>query len=169
MEQKAVAAETEVQAKERIFSKSSLIIVGVFLVLQLGAMSVFVLPKIIGGSEGSEQDAAVVRELDTIALIPLGRFEISKPTDPMQQSYTHVSVQIDLQVPVERAQEIEAKVNKLTAMFRELARMAFLDADARDLASENVSGVKNAIKTRVNQRLGEEVIKDVVFGDYRAY
>jgi flagellar basal body-associated protein FliL len=167
MEARAIA-EQEEQPKDKIFTKSSIIIVAVFLVLQLGAMTVFLVPKMFAGGK-AEKDQAAISELDKIALIPLGRFEISKPNDPMRQSYTHVSVQIDLQVPTERAQEIEGKVNKLSAIFRECARQAFLDADTRDLAGENVTGVKNAIKTRVNQRLGEDVVRDVVFGDYRAY
>lgn len=167
MEEKP-APEQEEQPKEKMISKSSLMIVAAFLLLQVVVLTLVFWSRLFGGGTGQVEVADSGNDLAQIALVSLGRFEITKPNDPLQQSFTRCRVTIDLQVQAERAAEVGATISKLEGKFREIARQAFLDADSRDLATENLANVKSAIKNRTNQMFGEEVIMDVIFGDFRA-
>ena len=130
-----------------------------FLVLNIAGIALIVAPKFFGKSDEAPVAAS---PLDNVAIIDLGRLEITKPIDPMQQTFMRCSATITLTVPADRAAEIEPRIRKFESIFKEQARKAFLDADPRDIATENLAGVKNAIKTRINEMLGEEAVLDVV-------
>jgi len=168
MEQKPAPEPQEQPKAPPLVSRTTLIIVSVFLALNIGVVAVLFLPKLFGAKteEAAEHSAS---PLDKVSVIELGKLDITKPIDPLQQNFMRCTVTVTLTVPAERAEEIEPKIKKFEALFKELARRAFLDADARDLSTENLAGVKNTIKTRINEMLGEEAVKDVVFGDFRPY
>jgi flagellar basal body-associated protein FliL len=164
------AQETQAQPvkKEAVVSKTTLMIVGVFLVLNMAMVGFFFYSKSAGQKE-EEKVAVEVSPLDKIAPIELGRLDITKAIDPIQQNFMRCSLTVTLIVPAEKLEEVEPKVKKFEATFKEIARKAFLDADPRDVSTENLAGVKNAIKTRSNELLGEEAVLEVVFGDFRPY
>ena len=170
MERKPQPQEPEVQPqkKEPVISKTMLVIIGVFLVINIAIIAVAFGPRIFG--EKKKEEAAVsVSPLDKISPIELGQLIIVKPIDPVQQTYMRCQVTVTLTVPAEKAPELEAKIKKFEAVFKEIARKAFLDADAKDVAAENLAGVKTTIKARVNALLGEDAVQEVVFGDFRPY
>lgn len=167
-QQQAQETQPEAVKKEPVVSKTTLMIVAGFLVLNMALIGVFFWSK-SAGQKGEETAVIEKSPLDKIAPIELGRLDIIKPLDPVQQTFTRVSVTVTLIVPVGKAEEVGPKVKKFEALFKEIARKAFLDADPRDVATETSPGVKNAIKTRCNELLGEEAIEEVVFGDYRPY
>ena len=168
MEQKPAPEPQEQPKAPPLVSRTTLIIVGVFLVLNIAVVSVLFLPKLFG-AKAEEKAALNASPLDKVSVVELGKLDITKPIDPLQQNFMRCTVTVTLTVASDRAAEIEPKIKKFDAIFKELARRAFLDADARDLSTENLAGVKNTIKTRINEMLGEEAVKDVVFGDFRPY
>jgi flagellar basal body-associated protein FliL len=161
-------SKQEAKPADNSFMKIGLIAGGVVGVAVIGVLLAIIVPRLSAGKAEKAPEAAT-NELDRIAVISLGRVEVSKANDPMQQSYTRVSVLIDLVVPADRSGDVGAEITRLASIFKESARQAFLDADSRDLATENVGGVKNAIKTRINEKLGQEVVKEVVFPEYKAF
>ena len=168
MEQRNPEPEPQPKKKESFLAKPTLIIVGAFLVLNAAVIAWFFLPKAFSGKK-EEAAETNVSPLDKISIVELGRLEITKPIDPLQQNFMRCTVTVTLTVSADRAMEIEPKIKKFEAIFKELARKAFLDADPRDLTNENLAGVKNTIKTRINEMLGGDAVKDVVFGDFRPY
>jgi hypothetical protein len=168
MEQKAPEpqqAQTPDKPKEPLVSKPVLIIVGSFLALNILFAAFVLWPKLAGGKD-EKKAAEPTSPLADLTMVELGRLEITKPIDPLQQNYMRVTVTIQLQIVASRAAEVEPRIKKFEGLFKEQARKAFRDADARDLASENLIGVKNAIKARVNEALGEDVVKDVICADF---
>lgn len=160
--------EPQQQKKEPIVSRTTLIIVAVFLVVNIGIIGVFFVPKFFGPKKEGEAPVNV-SPLDRISVIELGRLEITKPIDPLQQNFMRCSVTVTLIVPADRAAQLEAKIKKFEAKFKEISRRAFLDADPRDVSTENLAGVKNTIRTRINEMLGDDSVEEVVFGDFRPY
>jgi len=167
MEAKNPEPEQQAKPKEPAAGRSTLIIVGIFLILNAAVVGWFFISK--GMAQKEDEKAVEVSPLDKYAIIELGRLEITKPIDPLQQNFMRCSVTVTLHVAASKAEEVGPKIKKFEAYFKEQARKAFLDADARDLMTENVAGVKNTIKTRINEMLGEEAVLDVVFGDFRPY
>jgi len=159
----------EAKSTDSSFMKIGLIAGGVVGVAAIAVILAMVVPRLAASKAEKAPETSAAGELDKIAVVSLGRVEVSKANDPMQQSYTRVSVLIDLVVPADRSGEVGAEITRLASIFKESARQAFLDADARDLATENVGGVKNAIKTRINEKLGQEVVQEVVFPEYKAF
>jgi flagellar basal body-associated protein FliL len=170
MEQKPQPQEQEAQAqkKEPVISKTTLVIIAVFLLMNIGIIAVAFGPRIFGEKK-QEEEAVSTSPLDKITPVELGQLIIVKPIDPVQQSYMRCQVTVTLTILAEKAPEVEEKIRKFEAVFKEIARKAFLDADARDVASENLAGVKTTIKTRINALLGEDAVQEVVFGDFRPY
>jgi len=167
MEQRPQESEPQ-EKKESFLSKPTMIIVGAFLLLNIAVVGFILVPKFFS-SKGPDKTGAPSSPLDKITLIELGRLEITKPIDPLQQNFMRCSVTVTLVVAADRAAEIEPRIRKFDALFKEQARKAFQDADPRDLSTENLAAVKNAIKTRMNETLGEEDVQEVVFGDFRPY
>ncbi len=168
MEQKAPEpqqAQAPEKAKEPLFSKPALIVIGVFFALNALVAAFIIWPKLASGKD-EKKAAEPASPLADLTMVELGKLEITKPIDPLQQNYMRVTVTIQLQIPASRAEEVEPRIKKFEGLFKEQARKAFRDADARDLASENLIGVKNAIKARINEALGEDVVKDVICADF---
>lgn len=170
MEQRTVEMEAQPK-KEPFFTKSVLIIIAAFVVIDLVFVTFLFMSKNSGGKEkGEAAQAAGAKPMDEIALIDFGDpVEMVIPMDPMGRGIVHVKVSIELQVSALRSSEIEERIKKFEPMFKEQARKAFRDADPRDVANENVAGIKNTIRTGINTMLGEEAVKDVIFGEYKAY
>lgn len=168
MEEQEVQEE---QGKKRdgILSKSQLIIIGVFALLNIGILLAVFGSRILGG--GGEGDGAQAKPspLENTALIDLGRIEVGVPLDPTNQAAIHCQATVSLQVPLSRQQDLAPMIMAHEAAFKELARRAFLNASPSDIATENLAGVKNAIQRGINDLLGEEAVSQVYFGDYRSY
>lgn len=174
MEEREVEEQEEEEqqpAREPLLSKGTIIIVAVFVLLNLAIVFVLFGGEIFGGGGGGDGEGAAVAQsaLDDIAIVDLGRIEVTKPLDPMQQNYARYSVSISLCIPAERQTELESKVRKFDAIFKEEARKAFLDTDAQELANQNLAGVRSSIKKRINDILGNEAVKEVHFPDFRPY
>jgi len=169
MEQRPPAEpQPEKPPKEPLVSKSVLVIIGIFAVVNVIVVALVFWPKFFASGE-EQKPAGPLSPLANVTMVDLGRLQITKPLDPLQQNYMRIDVSIQLQIPSEGAAELEAKIKKFEGLFKEQARKAFRDADARDLASENLAGVKNAIKARINEGLGTDAVKEVVFGDFKPY
>ncbi len=160
--------EEQGQKREKLFSKSQIIIIAVFALLNIGIL-LAVFGSRIFASGGGEGEEAKRNRLEGLTLIQLGRIEVSMPIDPTHQNFIHCSANISLQVPSDRQQVLEPVVLQNEAVFKELARRAFRNARPEDIAIENVAGVKNTIQQGINDLLGEDAVQDVFFGDYRSY
>lgn len=153
--------------REPFLSKTTLIVVGAVVAIQLVVLAIVLWPRLFPPKAEAPAEAEAQQEKD--ATVELGKIEVSKADDPLQQSFTRVIATVYLVVPAEKATEMREKITAVGPVLKESARQAFRDADSKDLATENVAGVKNAIKTRINQELGEDVVTRVVFPEYRAY
>lgn len=152
------------QKREPLLNRVTIIIIGAFLLLNVAAIVLVFGPRFAGG--GQEGESGVVSALENKALIDLGRIKMSKPLGSLQESFVHCEVHVKLEVAKDRQVDIEPKIKQFDAKFKEVARRALIDAEERDLATENVAGVKNTIRVRFNELLAEDVIEDVVFGSY---
>jgi len=169
MEQRSQPQEPEApaQKKESAVSKTMLAVIGVFLLIIIAIVSWGVLKPSKSKEEGEKP--GMTSPLDRISTIELGRLEIKKAMDPLGASSMGVRMSVTLTVPAERAAELEAKIRKFEAIFKEITRRAFLDADPRDVRTENLAGVKAAIKAKINEQLGEDAVQEVIFGDFSPY
>ncbi len=157
------------EKREGLFSKTTMMIIGAFLVLNAAAVIFFFSGSLFGGKGNSQTEKMGPSPLENKCLIDLGRIEVTKALDPMQQMFQHCTVSIKIEIPKDRQIDIEPVVHQWDAKFKEIARRAFLDADDVDLCTENLAGVKSTMKRRFNELLGEELVTDIVFGDYRIY
>ena len=155
--------------REPLFTKSTVIIIVVFAVVNISVVLAVFGGRIFGASGEGTGEGRKKSVLEDNVVIQLGRVEISKALDPQQQNYRYYSANISLVVPRERQQVVEPLIKQNDAIFKELARQAFRNADPQDLAIENLAGVKHVIQKGINDVLGEDAIKQVVFGDYRPY
>ena len=152
------------QKREPLLNKVTIIIIGAFLLLNVTAVVFVFGPRLFGGNE--EGEVGVVSPLENKALIDLGRIKMSKPLGSLQESFLHCEVHVKLEVAKDRQVDVEPKIKQFDARFKEVARRALIDAEERDLATENMAAVKNTIRVRFNELLAEDVIQDVVFGSY---
>ncbi len=170
MEEREPQETEEPKAREPLFNKTTIIIVVAFLVLNLAFIGVLFGAKFFGSKTAEGEGAGISTcPLDEICIVDLGRIEVTKPLDPMQQNFSRYLVSVALVVPIDRQQETETRVRQFDAIFKEEARNAFLEADQQDLAAQNLAGVKNAIRRRINEQLGEDVVQEVRFPDYKIY
>ncbi len=169
MEQKSAAEREEPQApKEKILTKSTIVVIGIFVVLQAAFMVVVFWTRLFPGGDGKEGQPQAVAAAHG-EFVSLGRLDMNRPMDPLRQSNLHISAMIDLEVPTERAQELSSQIKRLEPLLRQMARQSFNDADPQDLINERTVGVRNAIKNSVNQELGGDAVTDVVFSDYKTF
>jgi flagellar basal body-associated protein FliL len=168
-EEREEEQQEQEQKREPLFGKSTMIIIAVFAAINVGVIFAVFGSTIFGSSEDEEGVEPQKCVLEQTSMINLGRIEVSKPIDPMHKNLIQVSVNVSLLVPAERASFLEPLIKQNDAVFKELSREAFRNANPDDIATENVAGVKNTIQRRGNELLGEEGIAQVVFGDYRAY
>ncbi|MCD6404436.1 MAG: hypothetical protein J7M19_01260 [Planctomycetes bacterium] len=157
------------EKREGLLSKPTMIIIGAFLALNAAAVIFFFSGSLFGGKGDSQGEQVGPSPLENKCLVNLGRIEVTKALDPMQQTFQHCNVSIKIEIPKDRQIDIEPTVHQWDAKFKEVARRAFLDADATDLSTENLAGVKSTMKRRFNELLGEELVTDIVFGDYRIF
>ena len=168
MEEQEVQEE-QGKKREGFLSRSQMIIIGVFALLNIGILLAVFGSRMFGGSgEGSGSEARP-SPLENTALIDLGRIEVGVPLDPTNQTSIHCSATVSLQVPLARQQALQPMIMAHEAAFKELARHAFRNASPADIATENLAGVKHTIQRGINDLLGEEAVTQVYFGDYRSY
>ncbi|MHC4711946.1 MAG: hypothetical protein ACYTAN_01570 [Planctomycetota bacterium] len=160
--------EEQGQKRETLFSRSQIIIIAIFALLNVGILLAVFGARIFAGGSGEGEEARR-NQLEGLTLIPLGRIEVSMPIDSTHQNFIRCSANISLQVPSDRQQALEPVILQNEAVFKELARRAFRNAKPQDVAIENVAGVKNTIQQGINDLLGEDAIQEVFFGDYRSY
>lgn len=164
--------EQEVQEQpaktEGFLTKSTIIIIAVFAAVNIAVVLLVFGGRLFGGEVEGEGEEVKISPLENMSLINLGRIEVSMPLGP-GQTFIHCSANISLMVSAERHSELSPRIKQFEAVFKELAREAFRNADPQDLSNENLEEVKNNIRTGINEGLGEEGIERVIFGDYKPY
>ncbi len=160
--------EAQESRREPLLTRSTAAIIAIFAIINV-AVILAIFGGSLFGSGGADVDGPRGSVLQRTSLISLGRIEVSVPLDPVHQNFMRCSANISLQVPSNRQSEIEPMITRNDAIFKELAREAFRNASPEDIATENLAGVKNAIRRGINEVLGEEAVKQVYFRDYRPY
>jgi len=163
------AQEVQEERREPLLTRSTIGIILAFVVINITVILAIFGGQLFGGPAEGEGSTSGGSVLEDTSLISLGRIEVSVPLNPLQQTFMRCSASISLQVDADRLQKIEPMITRNDAIFKELAREAFRNASPEDIATENLAGVKNAIKRGVNELLGEEAVKEIYFKDYRPY
>lgn len=128
--------EQQPKVKEPLFAKSTLIILAVFLVLNAGAIWFFMGGgKVGGGKKAGTQN----NQLDQMDMINLGRVEVTKPLDPMNQKTMRCSVTVSLMVPSTEMAEYEPKITKFNELFKQTVRRSF------STRTHRISSVKTSL------------------------